>query len=1423
MRNRIILLLVIIMVGLPITKAPWSTSDMDGTCGDQRSDTQMVPMPDVSDAMVEFVASDERFTENLGQVDDGRVRFYTMGDPLSIGLTPDGVLLALRDTSTMGDAMACDPVDPSYGTVQVSMSIEECNDVEPRGVSMSGHASNYFLGDDPDRWIRGARSYREVMYEDIYNGIDLRFHFVDGMFKYDFIVGRDADPDAIRVRYEGIEGLTIDPVAGDLLVHTSAGTLRDMRPVILQDRSGADEGVVGSFALLDNHIVRYGIPGGISRELPMVIDPGLEFSTYLGGTGNDFGTAIAVDGDGNVYVAGYTDSTDFPTNASAPYPEFQGGEDVFIAKFDPTLSDLLFATYVGGSSDERPNDVRLLPGGGLCVAGITDSTDFPVAGAAVNDTPLGDEDAFVLNISLDGSDLHYSSYLGGSRDDEAMAVGTMEDGSVLVYGFTLSSDLPTTVGAYQSEIAGSRDVFVYRLPGDLGQVTFCTYIGGSSSDGLDGAFLTDDGTSYLVGYTRSEDYPVTGGAYCSTRVGDSAGFITALDSTGGGLLHSTLLSGDGGVTVESVALDASGLVYVTGGTNASDFPVTADANRTTVSGISDIFLTVLDGALTKLEYSTLVGGGDMDYEPKLASSSAAGSAVLWGRTLSQDLQTTTDAFDPIYRGESDNFVLVFNGSSHRIDYLTYLGGDQDDHPTDVVSGPDGDLYLVGYTRSSDIPTTRGSYLQAFEPGQYLVTTVSRLAPGPGVRPPGAPSGLRAEVGMDCIVLSWEPTIADGCRVYRYNVYKGTAPDELELVASVNATTSQYVDGQVLSGIRYYYRLTAESTAGEGPPSGVVTARPLGPPTEALNLTLSTGNGTVTLRWEPPLGPGGDDLRYRVLMGETRYDLVAIQSSIVGTSYIIEDAELGVFYYYAVRAYCENGEGPLSEVQRIKALDLASQPREFAVSPGDGKVSLSWNLPASDGGTMLLGFHVWRGTDVGNVTVAATLGPMNLKYVDTDVVNGRTYFYYVTAFTDLGDGTSTSVVDATPFGLPGTVVEMEATPGDGVVALTWAPPDSDGGSAISRYKVYAGEGSAGAIVYLTQIGNVTTFEHTGLTNGVVYYYQVTAVNEAGEGQVSDTVHATPMGLPGPVTDLVAEAVREGVRLTWKLPTDLGGADSVRVWIYGNAPGGPQFNYSVTGATRFLDVNVTPGLTYSYWVRTVTDYGQGTPVGPVEVTAVAPPGPVVNLETSYGDGEVRLTWTAPEDDGGSPVVEYIVKRGIFVTGLMEVGRVAALNYTDTGLDNGKEYLYAVVAVNAVGAGPQSEVVEGTPLGPPGPPGLFKAEVKGKKVVLSWAAPTGSGIAPVTGYLVQRNDGKSGFQDLAEVDATTYTDADVKPGHRYLYTVRALSGVGEGEPTASAEAKVKEPSGSPGFDVTLLVIVIVSVLVLHRMRVIDHRPHE
>lgn len=1331
-----------------------------------------------------LMALEGPFVENLGQVDDPQVRFCAHGDPLSVALTPDGAAFALRQAG-------------GGRTAVFRLYVAGGRPVEPVGEGAPSHPTSFFLGDDPGRWVRSARGFGAVRYEDVLDGVDLRFLFRDGMLKYELLLDGDVDPAGVLMRYDGLEALSVDIATGELLLATGAGVLRDSRPVVLQE--GLAQGLGAAFRVLGDGTVGFELPPGVADGRALVIDPGLRWSTYLGGVSSDWSSALILDGDGNTIVSGPTNSFDFPTTPGVydRTGNLTSWWDIFVTAMSPDGSSVVWSTFIGGTGGEESVHMVRDATGDILVVGETGSYNFPTTADAIDTTPNGRTDSFLLKLKDGGSDLLYSTYLGGSSFERARGVALDADGNVLVAGYTWSSNFPASPGAFCTTHAGGSEAFVLKVGSDLGSLSWCTFLGGRGEDNATDVTVDGVGNAYVCGYTGSDGFPTTPGAYMPRKLaGWYNAFVTCLSPSGDALVASTFLGGSGPSHGYGLMLAQNGSVVLTGQTGADDFPKTPGAICATRRGEYDCFVSMLDGALSGLQYSTLLGGGDSDAGAAVAWGRDRGSILVLGATRSADLPTTVGAYDREHRGESDGFVIAINLTGMSLGYCTYFGGASYDGVAygGFASDADGTARFTGATWSTDFPTTEDAFCRTYGGGwvdSYLVS-IDPVA----CAVPGAPAGVVAEGGDTCVTLSWEAPAFGGCRLLAHRVFRSTTPGAEEPLAELAPNATAYVDVGLTNGVRYYYRVSAVNTAGEGPRSTMVNAVPIGLPSAPLDLSATTANGTVTLAWSPPASAGGGQvLGYTVLRGTDALGLAAVATLANVTQHLDVDVAKGTLYYYAVRAFNERGEGPASALATVVPMSPASPPVAFCATAGYAEVRLSWGLPLDDGGTRLLGFNVHRGPGPGGLVIVATLLPNERSFVDTDVVNGEAYWYAVSAFSSFAEGELTQAIPAVPYGVPGPPSGLTAVAGDGQVFLEWSPPLSDGGLPLTGYAIHVEMRSRTLTI---KVGNVTEHMHLDLTNGVLHTYRVAAVNEVGEGPMGEAVEATPMGLPGPPTGLTAQATVDGVRLAWGTPDSTGGAASVSYTVRrGLAPDALIPLALGLTTNEHLDEDVEPGQRYYYAVMAVNTVGEGLPSNVVEARAPRAPGPVGALVADWGDGNVTLTWTAPEDDGGLPVVGFVVLRGTdaaTLTDLTTLGLV--LEHTDAGLQNGVTLFYAVSAINALGTGDRSLVVNATPLGKPGAVATLVAKAEDGRIVVTWTPPVGVGSAPITGYIILRGDSADDLVPIATLGTVlSYTDGTAKSGRTYHYSVIATSEVGDGTvaPPSKATLKAKEPGPS------------------------------
>jgi hypothetical protein len=595
---------------------------------------------------------------------------------------------------------------------------------EVKGESPSTTKVSYFKDNDPSRWKSGISTYDLVSLGEVYKGIEVKLRAYGNNVEKLFYVKPGASPDAIKVKVEGGRISVNDK--GELEVETELGIVRFTKPVAYQEVDGKKVEVPVSYRLINDNLYAFNV-GEYDRTKPLVIDPLLastfikgsdwelvyaialdrsgnvyvigrtsssdypttpgaydrsyngDFdvfvsklsndlskllaSTFIGGSRYDEGSSIALDSLGNVYITGTTESSNYPTTPGAYDRSHNGGFDVFVSKLSNDLSKLLASTFIGGSGNDYSSSIALDISGNVYVTGRTGSSNYPTTPDAYNTSHNGDFDVFVSKLSNDLSKLLASTFIGGSCYDGGYSIALDSLGNVYVTGKTMSSNYPTTPGAYdRSYNGGYGDVFVSKLSSNLSQLLASTFIGGSADDYGTSIALDRLGNVYVTGRTGSSDYPTTPGAYdtqCGTDGTCNGGyydaFVSKLSNDLSKLLASTFIGGSRYDEGSSIALDRLGNVYVIGRTGSSDYPTTPGAYDTSYNGREDVFVSKLSNDLSKLLASTFIGGSSYDYGISIALD-RLGNVYVIGRTGSSDYPTTPGAYDTSHNGRGVIFV-----------------------------------------------------------------------------------------------------------------------------------------------------------------------------------------------------------------------------------------------------------------------------------------------------------------------------------------------------------------------------------------------------------------------------------------------------------------------------------------------------------------------------------------------------------------------------------------------------------------------------------------------------------------------------------------------------------------------------------------------------------------------------------------------
>ena len=697
------------------------------------------------------------FEVNQGQT-ASQVKFLSRGKGYSAFLTAGGMVLGLRPSTSYAlpspGKNGGGVQQPLGATLQFQLTGANL-DAAVVGEDPQPGRVNYFLGNNPAKWRTNVPTYAQVRYKNIYPGIDLIYYGNHQQLEYDFSLAPGADPGKIQFHIQGASQVSLD-AAGNLVLDVKGGQLHFQSPVVYQQSNGQRVPVKGQYVVRDSSHVAFQVADYDSSK-PLVIDPVLEYSTYLGGSGTDQLTGIAVDATGNVYLAGYTDSADFPLATLGSLPS--GANHVFVAKLDASGSNLVYADYIGGSSQDYGIALVLDASNNVYVTGSTQSSDFPVVNAYQASQP-GPYSGFVTKVSADGSSLLYSTYLGGNTFDQPTSVAIDSLNEVHVAGYTLSQNFPVA-NAYQSSASANEDGlygeygFLTKLSANGGSLVYSTYVAGNSNvvqdcgspcwpapyNVVSTVAVDANGNAYVSGTTNTYNFPATTGAYLttnSTQQDATVGFVSKFDSTGS-LDYSTYLYGSSGapVGISAIAVDGSGSAFITG-TVASDgtFPVTSTSicdPGTDGFACSYAFVTKFDSAGATLLYSTFLGPNNYSSPQSLALDSSGDAWVL--ASTSSGLLETNNAIESYSSGADLQLVEIDPAATTQL-FSTYLGGSGDDNPSGIALDSTGNIYVAGTTNSSDFPLTEGAFQTVLGGGSdaFVMKIGAASAPSVSVSP-----------------------------------------------------------------------------------------------------------------------------------------------------------------------------------------------------------------------------------------------------------------------------------------------------------------------------------------------------------------------------------------------------------------------------------------------------------------------------------------------------------------------------------------------------------------------------------------------------------------------------------------------------------------------------------------------------------------
>ncbi len=1210
------------------------------------------------------------FEANAGQT-DGRVKFFSRGSGYGLYLTSDEAVLALNGhpcaagrsalasrTGQEGGQTGC---ANHMAVVTMRLAGRTNGSSNPTGDEPLPGSANYFVGSDPAAWRSGVPTYAKVRYSNVYPGVDLLYYGNQRQLEYDFWVAPHADPKAIRLQFSGVTKLKLDP-DGDLIVSSKNGDIAFRKPVIYQERDGRRDLIAGRFTLGRRHTVSFAL-NDYDHSRPLVVDPVLAYSTYLGGSGDDGDAAfaIAVDSSGDAYVTGMTDSVNFPLSSGsyqqANKDAANSGFNAFVTKLNATGTALVYSTYLGGSGTTQGFALAVDSSGSAYVTGETFATNFPTTSGAFQTANIANSTgytAFVTKLNATGTALVYSTYLGGSGNgsgtgDSGNAIAVDSSDNAYVAGSTYSANFPVTAAAYQTTnkdaANAQQSAFVTKLNATGTALVYSTFLGGSASDGqsdVANALAVDSsGDVYLTGQAGSSDFPVTSGVYQTTNPASAnsttVAFVSELNPSGAGLLYSTFLGGSEGAAGSALAIDASGDAYVTGYAKYTDFPVTAGAYQSTNNGsalnVSNAFVAKLNPTGSALLYATYLGGSgleisafnkDGDSASGLAIDSS-GDAYVTGVAFSSNFPVTSGAYQATNKGSANKtynaFVTELNPTGAALLYSTFIGGSgypfgtmgyyRGDDAMGLAMDAADNIYIAGMAFSADYPVTAG-------PFQSTNRAVGN-------------SGSNAFISKLSLA--------------------GQTPAAVATTTTLTSSASP-----VIAGASVTFTAAVSAASGSTVPTGSVVFTVDGSTEATVTLasgtasystaSLAAGSHTVSASYEgcTALSPSSASVTETVNAAEQPASAPAF-SPAVGTyasaqSVTLSDATAGATIYYTTNGATPTtsstlykGAIPVSASETIEAIAVASGYTNSVVATGSYTITPTASTPT---------FPVAVGTYTSAQSVTIT-----------DATSGAAIYY--TTDNSTPTTSSTKYTAAIPLSTTTTVKAIAVASGYNNSAVASATYTITPPAATPAFSVAAGtytsiqpvtltDSVKGATIYYTTNGTAPTTASTKYTGAITVSSTETieaiatatgyATSQAAVAKYTINLPLAKLQTPAPSSVLPGSSVT----FTW---TAGSGVTSYDLWLGTSGPGssGLYSSGQITGTS--VTVTNLPAKGATIYARLFSVIGGTTQYNDYTYTEAGSPATMTTPTAggTLGTSNVTFTWTT-----GTGVSQYNLWLGL-----------------------------------------------------------------------------------------------------------------------------------------------------------------------------------
>ena len=657
------------------------------------------------------------FIANQGQVNE-KVAFYAKTFGGTVYVTEEGEIVYSLPKREKKKGQVASSKGQGSKSVAIRETLVEANAAKVNANERAETKVSYFKTNDQSKWKTNIPTYSYVDLGEVYDGIELKLKAYAKNVEKLFFVRPQAEPNKIKLKLEGIDKLNISK-KGELELITKLGKINFTAPVAYQLNKDKKEYIEVAY-IIEND--QYGFKlGNYDKEKTLVIDP-LIASTFIGDgdaeDDDDLGYSIAIDSSGNVFVSGYSKSSDFPAgfdfDSGAFYDESQAGADVFIVKLNAGLTSMSAATFITGTGGSSTFDITLDTSNNVYLIGNSYTQSWPSTASAYSDSRIGSSDCVISKFTNDLGTLSASTFFGSDGSEVCTGIGVDSGGNIIITGWTSVTNFPVTDS---SENGGAEDIFVSKLNSTLTTLVAGAYHGGTGREKAQGIVIDSSDNIFITG--EASTIATTGGAYDETTNGMSDGFVAKLSNSDLSITAATFVGGSGYDYAEAITKDGSDNIYITGYTKSTDFPTTASVYGATKSATSDndFFVSKLTNDLSSLSLSTYIGDSDADDNFAYAIAvDSSGNVYIGGEITETDFPTAATGYDTSHNGGTDGYIAKLSSNFQTLSGATFLGSSGDERVESIAVDSSGNVYAAGWTESSDFPTIAGSFDTSFGGG-----------------------------------------------------------------------------------------------------------------------------------------------------------------------------------------------------------------------------------------------------------------------------------------------------------------------------------------------------------------------------------------------------------------------------------------------------------------------------------------------------------------------------------------------------------------------------------------------------------------------------------------------------------------------------------------------------------------------------------